>query len=1476
MKNLSKKNLNAILALLMAFNLTGCNWFGGDEIDDEVDAKDTSTNKDSQTGGNKDKEKTDVEDKNKDKDTKDKDEKRIHETGGSTSSYVPYYSTNSSANQSTTKPTKPVTVIKADFRTLRTLLAEYKGINVSGYTPKSVAAFNKALANAEKVLNNTSASQKTVDNEVKKLKQAKDALTLIANVTELSDVLSQAKKVNSDLYTPNSMKALNQAIQTAQKICDDKNSPQASVDQSVSSVKNAMEGLVKRADFTALSETIETAKGIEDADYTDASLSPMYASLKQAESVLSNLNASQKAVDEAIKDLQSKLDSLVEYHAPDKTGLTSLIAQAKGYKENEYSVSSFGQLERSIKSAQDALQIRKVTDAQIKKAEKDLQSAIDGLTVDTSALNNQLTKAKAMDENTYTPTSFNALKQAIKDTETFLADTHKQYEIDEQTKALSNAMNQLVKRADKKDLQKAIDDAKATYDGDYTEVTMNALKQAVSNAEVILNDLNATQDQVSNATKSVKDAIAKLKVVIHKEKLQEAIDKVKAIKEADYTPNSYSALKLAYDQAVIVNGDENATQEQVNKMVTVLENAYASLVERADISTLNQKISDAESIDPDQYTDASLVKFNEELTKAQALVTNLNATQNEVDAQLSALTSAMDSLVAYIAPNFDDINIAISNAESVIETDWSPASYQTMKAKLDAAKTTVAKKKVTQAEVDQAKDELLIAYQALTVDLSVLNTTLDEAKSYQEVNYTLDSFKVLTDAIAHTETFLSTPHTQSDINTEVSSLQSAINQLVLFHEADKTALNQKINEVKALKKNAYTPNSYAPLKEAITKAETVKNNYRATVEEINQVITELDVAKANLVKRADVTVLNQAITTAKSKYTEGYTTSSLDVLKQSVNEAESVANDANATQDEVDNKITEINSAISNLVKLGDKNALSDLIDELEALNESDYTPVSWASASLGTVIDDAKAIRDKAEATETEVNGALDALTQAKAKLVKKADIAELEAEITSAQAEASKAYTAQSLSTLNQAITNAESVVANQNATVQEVTNALTSIRNAMKALRVDVTPLVQEITTTKAVDTTGKKPSTITALENVIKEAETLKDDASITFEQMNTMIQKLQDAVTGLQDMTDVSALQAKLDEANALNIGDYTTDSYAKLETVIQEVTTALQDEDITSDQMNTLIQKLVDAMNDLIELPTVKGKIKELEKVIAEAEAVLNDTTLKVPEEFREDLERSVRTAKNVIEYAQGDDLTVETFQQSIDLVKEYMGIFMDNLYDFEGLMNDARALLAEFYALDPSEYGTHSYTMAKSGAEGLEICIDLYFDETNAYEKIKEAYDWLVEDMENLEPESVDHIVYVNEEAPGEVLALLNAERKAQGLGELTLDPTLCKATDIRATEAHEQKGDFGDWAHQRPDGSKWSTVLQEVGYGSYGVAGENAARAYSSGESLYRGWMESAGHRANMMNAKFTKVGISMIKVGNGTWVSYMILTN
>lgn len=107
-------------------------------------------------------------------------------------------------------------------------------------------------------------------------------------------------------------------------------------------------------------------------------------------------------------------------------------------------------------------------------------------------------------------------------------------------------------------------------------------------------------------------------------------------------------------------------------------------------------------------------------------------------------------------------------------------------------------------------------------------------------------------------------------------------------------------------------------------------------------------------------------------------------------------------------------------------------------------------------------------------------------------------------------------------------------------------------------------------------------------------------------------------------------------------------------------------------------------------------------------------------------------------------------------------------------------------------------------------------------------------------------------------VAALVNTERSRLGLNTLTLDPVLSQLATTRATETVTQ------FAHSRPDGRQWHTVMKDSGY-TYQSAGENIAYGYPSAEAVMEGWMNSPGHYQNIIGASFTKIGVGHVKVGN-----------
>lgn len=122
---------------------------------------------------------------------------------------------------------------------------------------------------------------------------------------------------------------------------------------------------------------------------------------------------------------------------------------------------------------------------------------------------------------------------------------------------------------------------------------------------------------------------------------------------------------------------------------------------------------------------------------------------------------------------------------------------------------------------------------------------------------------------------------------------------------------------------------------------------------------------------------------------------------------------------------------------------------------------------------------------------------------------------------------------------------------------------------------------------------------------------------------------------------------------------------------------------------------------------------------------------------------------------------------------------------------------------------------------------------------------------------------------AIAEVVSLVNAERAKAGLAPLTLNSEISKAAETRAGEIQTS------FSHTRPGGKSFSTVLTEAGI-SYRASGENIAYGQSTASKVMSDWMNSSGHRANILNSSFTQIGVGHVKNASGTDYWVQLFTN
>jgi uncharacterized protein YkwD len=114
------------------------------------------------------------------------------------------------------------------------------------------------------------------------------------------------------------------------------------------------------------------------------------------------------------------------------------------------------------------------------------------------------------------------------------------------------------------------------------------------------------------------------------------------------------------------------------------------------------------------------------------------------------------------------------------------------------------------------------------------------------------------------------------------------------------------------------------------------------------------------------------------------------------------------------------------------------------------------------------------------------------------------------------------------------------------------------------------------------------------------------------------------------------------------------------------------------------------------------------------------------------------------------------------------------------------------------------------------------------------------------------------------DIFNLVNQERTSRGLAALSLNTKLSSAAQHHATNMAAQNR----MAHELPS-ADLPTLLDRLNHYNYNYnwAGENIAYGYSGASAVMNGWMNSSGHRANILNTNYTEIGIGVRYAGNGT---------
>ena len=241
--------------------------------------------------------------------------------------------------------------------------------------------YEAALQAAKDVEAKKTATQNEINTAWSDLIDALHYLSFVAgDKSQLEIPMEIAESINRDLFTPDSLKALDEAYAAAEDLLDDEEVLEADITAAVDALYDAIYGLVYRADITELEALVLKGDSIvanADQYIQNDAWTSFETVLAEAKTVLEDANATQDAVDTAAEDLAAAISAL--RMIPDKDALEALIGEAEAINTNKYTAKSVATMKAALSTAKAVLNDAEATEEEVADAVEALENSIDGL-----------------------------------------------------------------------------------------------------------------------------------------------------------------------------------------------------------------------------------------------------------------------------------------------------------------------------------------------------------------------------------------------------------------------------------------------------------------------------------------------------------------------------------------------------------------------------------------------------------------------------------------------------------------------------------------------------------------------------------------------------------------------------------------------------------------------------------------------------------------------------------------------------------------------------------------------------------------------------------------------------------------------------------------------------------------------------------------------------------------------------------------
>ena len=356
-------------------------------------------------------------------------------------------------------------------------------------------------------------------------------------------------------------------------------------------------------------------------------------------------------------------------------------------------------------------------------------------------------------------------------------------------------------------------------------------------------------------------------------------------------------------------------EKDITRAYVYLQDAYKMLNEPLDLTSALKALESIKQLNESDYDYRTWGTLQKRKVLLEKAIEDVNMTQDKLNTVITEFNSAKQALTGNQSSIRQTLLELYESKLLLDENTYTESSYYILKEKLDEVKVLLDDPNASETEMSKAYSELSQIVLVERGNADILISLINECLLLEENKYTPDTFSSLQELLQLALLIKNNPndYSQKDIDEMYDQLKGAKDRLTPLNTSNKSLLIQLYNDNSNRNKDDYTLETWNDFKDAYDYAYSIIHNENISQDEVDKAYERLNHAIRSLKnkeKPVNKDALALAIANAKSLDLSTKTKESIEALNKILKQAQELYDDNNATQQEVDRMIIQIEETI--------------------------------------------------------------------------------------------------------------------------------------------------------------------------------------------------------------------------------------------------------------------------------------------------------------------------------------------------------------------------------------------------------------------------------------------------------------------------------------------------------------------------------------------------------------------------------------